>query len=229
MLVYEFIINGNLFKHIHEESDDYAMIWGMRLRIAVDVAGALSYLHTSASSPIYHRDIKSTNILLDEKYRAKVADFGTSRSVTIDQTHWTTVVSSTVGYLDPEYYQSSQYTEKSDVYSFGVVLVELITGDKPVIMVQNTQETRSLADHFRRTMKEKKRPNMREVFTELERICTSSEDSQVQQIQIDEEEEDEEEGRDLINERDSWSVSVTAPALASSSSDVEPLFPHPTC
>ncbi|KAH0940983.1 LOW QUALITY PROTEIN: hypothetical protein HID58_000620, partial [Brassica napus] len=167
MLVYEFIINGNLFKHIHEESDDYAMIWGMRLRIAVDVAGALSYLHTSASSPIYHRDIKSTNILLDEKYRAKVADFGTSRSVTIDQTHWTTVVSSTVGYLDPEYYQSSQYTEKSDVYSFGVVLV--------------------------------------------------------QQIQIDEEEEDEEEGRDLINERDSWSVSVTAPALASSSSDVEPL------
>ncbi|CAN6985454.1 unnamed protein product [Brassica rapa subsp. trilocularis] len=264
MLIYEFIVNGNLFQHIHEESDDYTMTWGMRLRIAVDVAGALSYLHTSASSPIYHRYIKSTNILLDEKYRAKVADFGTSRSITIDQTHWTTVVSGTVGYLDPEYYQSSQYTEKSDVYSFGVVLVELITGDKPVIMVQNTQETRSLADHFRRTMKEKrlfdivdarikddykpgqvmavanlavkclswkgkKRPNMREVFTELERICTSSEDSQVQQIQIDEEEEDEEEGRDLINERDSWSVSVTAPALASSSSDVEPLFPHPTC
>ena len=255
MLVYEFILNGNLFQHIHEDSDDYTMTWGMRLRIAVDVAGALSYLHTSASSPIYHRDIKSTNILLDEKYRAKVADFGTSRSITIDQTHWTTVVSGTVGYLDPEYYRSSQYTDKSDVYSFGVVLAELVTG-----------ETRSLAEHFRAAIKEKrlsdimdarikddckpeqviavanlalkclswkgrKRPNMRAVFMELERICTSPDDSQAH-IQIDEEdeeEEDEEEGRDLINERDSWSVSVTAPAMASSSSDVEPLFPHPTC
>ena len=156
MLIYEFIVNGNLFQHIHEESDDYAMIWGMRLRIAVDVAGALSYLHTSASSPIYHRDIKSTNILLDEKYRAKVADFGTSRSITIDQTHWTTVVSGTVGYLDPEYYQSSQYTEKSDVYSFGVVLAELVTGERPVIKIQNTQETRSLAEHFRAAIKEKR-------------------------------------------------------------------------
>ncbi|KAF2587638.1 hypothetical protein F2Q70_00034167, partial [Brassica cretica] len=110
ILVYEFIINGNLFQHIHEESDDYTMIWGMRLRIAVDVAGALSYLHSSANSPIYGRDIKSTNILLAEKHRAKVADFGTYQ----------------------EYYRSSQFTDKSDVYSFGVVLAELITGDKPV-------------------------------------------------------------------------------------------------
>ena len=68
VLVYEFISNGNLFQHIHEESDDYTMIWGVRLRIAVDIAGALSYLHSSACSPIYHRDVKSTNILLDEKY-----------------------------------------------------------------------------------------------------------------------------------------------------------------
>jgi len=269
MLVYEFIINGNLFKHIHEEeSDDYTMLWGMRLRIAVDIAGALSYLHSSASSPIYHRDIKSTNILLDEKYRAKVADFGTSRSVTIDQTHWTTVISGTVGYVDPEYYQSSQYTEKSDVYSFGVILAELITGDKPVIMVQNTQEIVALAEHFRVAMKEKRltdiidarirndckpeqvmavakvamkclsskgknRPNMREVFTELERICTSPEDSQVHnRIDEEEEEEEEEEVVTTINRGDSWSISVTAPALSivasSPSSDVEPLFPRLT-
>lgn len=270
MLVYEFIINGNLFKHIHEESDDYAMIWGMRLRIAVDVAGALSYLHTSASSPIYHRDIKSTNILLDEKYRAKVADFGTSRSITIDQTHWTTVVSGTVGYVDPEYYRSSQYTDKSDVYSFGVILAELITGDKPVVMLQNTQEIISLAEHFKVAMKErrlsdimdarikddckmeqitamanlalkclsskgKKRPNMREVFTELERICSTPEDSKVH-IHIDEEdeeEEEEEEVRNMINKGDdSWSVGVTAPAFgidaSPSSSDIEPLFPRLT-
>ncbi|XP_013597498.1 PREDICTED: LOW QUALITY PROTEIN: wall-associated receptor kinase-like 18 [Brassica oleracea var. oleracea] len=271
MLVYEFIINGNLFQHIQEESDDYTMVWGMRLRIAVDVAGALSYLHSSASSPIYHRDIKSSNILLDEKYRAKVADFGTSRSVTIDQTHWTTVVSGTVGYVDPEYYRSSQYTEKSDVYSFGAILAELITGDKPVIMVQNTREIVSLADHFRIAMKEnrlsnimdarikddckpeqvmavanlalkclswkgKKRPNMRQVFMELERICTSPEGLQEQNRndeESQEEEEEEEEDVNMINkECTSWSVSVTAPAVCTvaspSSSDVEPLFPRLT-
>uniref|UniRef100_A0A1J3HI58 Putative wall-associated receptor kinase-like 11 n=4 Tax=Noccaea caerulescens TaxID=107243 RepID=A0A1J3HI58_NOCCA len=156
VLVYEFIPNGNLFQHIHEESDDYTMIWGVRLRIAVDIAGALSYLHSSACSPIYHRDVKSTNILLDEKYRAKVSDFGTSRSVTVDHTHWTTVISGTVGYVDPEYYGSSQYTDKSDVYSFGVILVELITGMKPVITLPDSQEIRGLADHFRAAMKENK-------------------------------------------------------------------------
>ncbi|CAN7058935.1 unnamed protein product [Brassica oleracea var. botrytis] len=127
VLVYEFIPNGNLFQHIHEESDDYTMIWGVRLRIAVDIAGAISYLHSAACSPVYHRDVKSTNIMIDEKYRAKVSDFGTSRSVTVDHTHWTTVISGTVGYVDPEYYGSSQYTDKSDVYSFGVILAELIT------------------------------------------------------------------------------------------------------
>ncbi|WZZ10912.1 hypothetical protein YC2023_096833 [Brassica napus] len=154
VLVYEFIPNGNLFQHIHEESDDYTMIWGVRLRIAVDIAGAISYLHSSACSPVYHRDVKSTNIMLDEKYRAKVSDFGTSRSVTVDHTHWTTVISSTVGYVDPEYYGSSQYTDKSDVYSFGVILVELITGEKPVITLPDSQEIRGLADYFRAAMKE---------------------------------------------------------------------------
>ena len=133
VLVYEFIPNGNLFEHLHESDDDYTMAtWVMRLRIAVDIAGALSYLHSAASSPVYHRDIKSTNIMLDERYRAKVSDFGSSRSVTVDHTHFTTVVAGTVGYVDPEYFQSSQFTDKSDVYSFGVVLVELITGQKPV-------------------------------------------------------------------------------------------------
>jgi serine/threonine protein kinase len=156
VLVYEFIPNGNLFEHLHDEFDENIMAtWNIRLRIAIDIAGALSYLHSSASSPIYHRDVKSTNIMLDEKYRAKVSDFGTSRTVTVDHTHLTTVVSGTVGYMDPEYFQSSQFTDKSDVYSFGVVLVELITGEKSISFLRS-QENRTLATYFILAMKENK-------------------------------------------------------------------------
>ncbi|KAL1187766.1 Wall-associated receptor kinase-like 9 [Cardamine amara subsp. amara] len=156
VLVYEFVPNGNLFEHLHDEFEDNTMAtWKVRLRIAIDIAGALSYLHSSASSPIYHRDVKSTNIMLDEKYRAKVSDFGTSRSVTVDHTHLTTVVSGTVGYMDPEYFQSSQFTDKSDVYSFGVVLVELITGEKSISFLRS-QENRTLATYFIMAMKENK-------------------------------------------------------------------------
>ncbi|KAK7303597.1 hypothetical protein RJT34_14507 [Clitoria ternatea] len=92
LLVYEFIPNGNLFEYLHEQNEELPMTWDMRLRIATEVAGALFYLHSAASQPIYHRDIKSTNILLDEKYKAKIADFGTSRMVSIEATHLTTVV-----------------------------------------------------------------------------------------------------------------------------------------
>ncbi|XP_010474237.1 PREDICTED: wall-associated receptor kinase-like 9 [Camelina sativa] len=156
VLVYEFIPNGNLFEHLHDEFDDNTMAtWKVRLRMAIDVAGALSYLHSYASSPIYHRDVKSTNIMLDEKYRAKVSDFGTSRSVTVDHTHLTTVVSGTVGYMDPEYFQSSQFTDKSDVYSFGVVLAELITGEKSISFLRS-QANRTLATYFIQAMKENK-------------------------------------------------------------------------
>ncbi|KAG8632898.1 hypothetical protein MANES_18G025260v8 [Manihot esculenta] len=147
LLVYEFIPNGTLFQYIHNQNEELPLTWEMRLRIATEVAGALSYLHSAASLPIYHRDIKSSNILLDDKFRAKVADFGTSKSISIDQTHVTTRVQGTFGYLDPEYFQSSQFTEKSDVYSFGVVIIELLTGQKPISPLRSV-EARSLATYF---------------------------------------------------------------------------------
>jgi len=147
LLVYEYIPNGTLSQYINGQTEEFPLTWDMRLRIAIEVAGALFYLHSAASTPIYHRDIKSANILLDDKYRAKVADFGTSRTITVDQTHLTTLVHGTFGYLDPEYFQSSQFTEKSDVYSFGVVLAELLTGKKAISSTR-TQESKSLATYF---------------------------------------------------------------------------------
>ena len=272
VLVYEFIPNGNLFEHLHEdESDDHTMTtWEVRLRIAIDIASALSYLHSAASSPIYHRDVKSTNIMLDEKYRAKVSDFGTSRTVTVDHTHLTTVVSGTVGYVDPEYFQSSQFTDKSDVYSFGVVLAELITGEKSVSFLRS-QENRTLATYFFLAMKEnrlldiidarirdgcklnqvtatanlarkclnlkgRKRPSMREVSMELEKIRGSSVDMELHEYGSENEEDHEERVVDANIELQSWNnIAVTAPSsqydVGTSSlpmSDVEPLFPFQT-
>jgi len=154
LLVYEFIPNGNLFEYLHDQNKELLpMTWDVCLRIATEIAGALFYLHSVASKPIYHRDIKSTNILLDGKYRAKIADFGTSRVISMEATHLTTVVQGTFGYLDPEYFHTSQFTEKSDVYSFGVVLAELLTGQKPISPVR-CGEFKSLASYFVECMEE---------------------------------------------------------------------------
>ncbi|KAK1400865.1 wall-associated receptor kinase-like 1 [Heracleum sosnowskyi] len=154
LLVYEFIPNGTLFEYIHDHNEDFPLTWDIRVRVATEIVGALFYLHSAASIPIFHRDIKSANILLDKKYRAKMADFGTSKSIAIDQTHLTTRVQGTFGYLDPEYFRSSQFTDKSDVYSFGVVLVELLTGLKPILAPSSHEEARSLAAHFILAMEE---------------------------------------------------------------------------
>ncbi|CAN8268413.1 unnamed protein product [Cochlearia groenlandica] len=139
LLIYEFIPNGNLFEHLHGCSDRNfkPLTWRKRLQIAYQTAQGLAYLHSSAMPPIYHRDVKSSNILLDEKLNAKVSDFGLSRLVDITETannesHIFTGVQGTLGYLDPEYHRNFQLTDKSDVYSFGVVLLEIVTAKKAI-------------------------------------------------------------------------------------------------
>ncbi|XAR62378.1 Non-specific serine/threonine protein kinase [Bertholletia excelsa] len=154
LLVYEFVNNGTLYDHIHKRGQNAcSMSWETRLKIAIEAAEALSYLHSSASTPIIHGDIKTANILLDGNYNAKVSDFGTSRLVPLDQAQLTTLIQGTFGYLDPEYFHSSHLTTKSDVYSFGIVLVELLTGMK-ALSFDRPDEQKCLASYFISTMNE---------------------------------------------------------------------------
>ncbi|XP_071733630.1 leucine-rich repeat receptor protein kinase HPCA1-like [Rutidosis leptorrhynchoides] len=132
MLVYEYIVNGTLKDSLSGRSG-IRMDWKRRLKVALGAAKGLQYLHDLADPPIIHRDVKTNNILLDQRLVAKVADFGLSKPMTdANRTHITTQVKGTMGYLDPEYYMTQQLTEKSDVYSFGVVMLELITARNPI-------------------------------------------------------------------------------------------------
>ncbi|XP_023638271.1 probable LRR receptor-like serine/threonine-protein kinase MEE39 isoform X2 [Capsella rubella] len=119
--------------------------WGTRLQIAIEAALGLEYLHTGCKPAMVHRDVKSTNILLDEHLKAKIADFGLSRSFQVggDQSQVSTVVAGTLGYLDPEYYLTSELSEKSDVYSFGILLLEIITNQR---VIDQTRENPNIAE-----------------------------------------------------------------------------------
>ncbi|CAL5037048.1 unnamed protein product [Urochloa decumbens] len=153
MLVYEFIPNGTLFQFIHGDNGSHNIPFSTRIRIALESALALAYLHSWASPLILHGDVKSSNILLDENYAAKVSDFGASILVPADKSQFMTLVQGTCGYLDPEYMQTCLLTDKSDVYSFGVVLLELLTG-KMAFNLEGPEEERSLSLRFLNAMKE---------------------------------------------------------------------------
>uniref|UniRef100_A0A8I6XPZ8 Protein kinase domain-containing protein n=1 Tax=Hordeum vulgare subsp. vulgare TaxID=112509 RepID=A0A8I6XPZ8_HORVV len=153
MLVYECIPNGTLFDLMHGKNRRLSISLDIRLKIAQESAEALAYLHSSASPPIVHGDVKSPNILLGDNHTAKVTDFGASRMLPTDEIQFMTMVQGTIGYLDPEYLQERQLTEKSDVYSFGVVLLELITM-KFAIYSDSAGEKRNLASSFLLAMKE---------------------------------------------------------------------------
>ncbi|XP_061340698.1 proline-rich receptor-like protein kinase PERK9 [Gastrolobium bilobum] len=131
LLVYEYVPNNNLYFHLHGAGQP-VLDWANRVKIAAGAARGIAYLHEDCNPRIIHRDIKSSNILLDYNYEARVSDFGLAKLALDANTHITTRVMGTFGYVAPEYASSGKLTEKSDVYSFGVVLLELITGRKPV-------------------------------------------------------------------------------------------------
>ncbi|CAN1312969.1 Probable receptor-like protein kinase At5g18500 [Linum perenne] len=141
MLVYEYVNNGNLEQWLHGAMRHHGYLtWEARIKVLLGTAKALAYLHDAIEPKVVHRDIKSSNILIDDDFNAKVSDFGLAKLLGAGKSHVTTRVMGTFGYVAPEYANSGLLNEKSDVYSFGVVLLEAITGRDPVDYGRSSQE-----------------------------------------------------------------------------------------
>lgn len=155
LIITEYVPNGTLREHL-DGARGKILDFNQRLEISIDVAHALTYLHLYAEKQIIHRDVKSSNILLTESMRPKVADFGFAKlgEMDSDKTHVSTKVKGTVGYLDPEYMKTNQLTAKSDVYSFGVLLLEILTGRRPVELKKPPNERVTLRWAFKKYSEE---------------------------------------------------------------------------
>ncbi|KAF6166653.1 hypothetical protein GIB67_005515 [Kingdonia uniflora] len=156
LLLYEFMDNGNLEQWLHEDVGSVSpLTWDIRMKIAIGTAKGLAYLHEGLEPKVVHRDVKSSNILLDTRWNPKVSDFGLAKLLGSDASYVTTRVMGTFGYVAPEYAHSGKLTEGSDVYSFGILLMEIISGRSPVDYSKQTEEG-NLVYWFKRMVSSKR-------------------------------------------------------------------------
>ncbi|KAM0886659.1 hypothetical protein ACQ4PT_029564 [Festuca glaucescens] len=175
LLVYEYLCNTSLDHYLFDAFKKNALDWERRSEIILGTAEGLSYLHNASEIRIIHRDIKASNVLLDEKFRPKIGDFGLARNFMEDQTHLSTGLAGTFGYMAPEYIVHGQLTEKADIYSYGVLVLEIITGRKNHNSVASSAEGLSLMaliwKHYNAgTLMELLDPNLREECPEREAL-----------------------------------------------------------
>ncbi|PKI66366.1 hypothetical protein CRG98_013168 [Punica granatum] len=170
LLVYEYVPNRSLDQILFTDNAIHILNWHERLHIIKGTAEGLAYLHTGYGLKIIHRDIKTSNILLDEKMTAKIADFGLVRCVAPDRSHLTTGIAGTLGYMAPEYLVRGQLTEKADVYSFGVLVLEILTGRKNSVFAEGLGSVLQSVwrDYKSRNLHESMDPALGEDFPDME-------------------------------------------------------------